>query len=164
MSGAAPEELRSIEELKYSYVRHLDTKRWEDLAALFTEEATASYGGGAYRCSGREEIMSFLVRNMGSDSMHTAHRVSQPEIEVVGERATGRWALDDTVIDQRLGVFISGAAFYEDSYVRSGGRWLIESTSYRRLFEYLVPLSDLAHFSLTASWWGTDGRSTLPAG
>ena len=164
MSTSGSDDALALRELKYAYVRHLDTKSWDDLAGLFTDSATASYGGGAYRCEGRQEIMSFLVRTMGNESMHTAHRVSQPEFDIGGDVARARWALDDTVIDQHLGVFISGAAFYEDRYVHTGGRWLTDSTSYRRLFEYLVPLSDMPHFSLTASWWGTDGRSTLPAG
>ncbi|MCZ7628500.1 MAG: nuclear transport factor 2 family protein [Microthrixaceae bacterium] len=59
-------------------------------------------------------------------------------------------------------MFISGAAFYEDTYLREDGRWLIASTGYRRLYEYLVPISAMPDFSLTASWWSTDGRSTLP--
>lgn len=161
MSSDADRE--AIEALKFRYVRFLDTKQWDDLALLLTEDAQASYGGGAYVRSGREAIIEFLTTNMGSPSLHSSHRVGQPEISVSGESATGRWALNDTVIDESAGVFIAGAAFYEDTYVRVGGAWLIARTGYRRLFEYLVPLSEWGSFSLTASWWGTDGRSSLPA-
>jgi ketosteroid isomerase-like protein len=152
----------SIAELKYRYVRYLDTKQWESLADLFTEDATASYGGGAYVYEGREAIMEFLVTNMSSETLHTAHRVGQPEITVSGTVATGRWALSDTVVDTTLGVFISGAAYYEDTYARTEDGWLIATTGYRRLYEYLVPTASMADFSLTASWWATDGRSMLP--
>lgn len=162
MSGAHFTDEHDIADLKYRYVRHLDTKQWESLEDLFTEDATASYGGGAYVCDGREAIMEFLVTNMSSQTLHTAHRVGQPEIAVSGSTATGRWALSDTVVDTALGVFISGAAYYEDTYVKTEGGWRIASTGYRRLYEYLVPTSAMADFSLTASWWATDGRSTLP--
>ncbi len=159
---AARSDEQAIAELKYRYVRLLDTKQWEDLAGLLAPDATASYGGGAYQRSGRDEIMEFLTRNMGSETLHTAHRVGQPELTVRGDVAEGRWALSDTVIDMSLGVFISGAAFYEDTYVRGDGGWLISSTGYRRIYEYLLPIASMENFSLTASWWATDGRSEIP--
>lgn len=162
MSGSSFSDEHDIADLKYRYVRYLDTKQWESLKGLLTEDATASYGGGAYICEGRDSILEFLVANMSSETLHTAHRVNQPEIAVSGDVATGRWALSDTVVDATLGVFVSGAAYYEDTYVRKAERWLIASTGYRRLYEYLVPTSSMADFSLTASWWETDGRSTLP--
>jgi hypothetical protein len=162
MTGTQFTDEQAIADLKFRYVRHLDTKQWESLKDLLTEDATASYGGGAYLCEGREAIMDFLVTNMSSHTLHTAHRVSQPEITVSGSAATGRWALSDTVVDTTLGVFISGAAYYEDTYVETEDGWRIASTGYRRLYEYLVPTSAMADFSLTASWWETDGRSTLP--
>ena len=157
-------DLSELEELKYRYVRFLDTKQWDALGRLFVEDASASYGGGAYRAEGRDEIMSFLVTNMGSESFHSSHTVGQPELIIDGDSATGTWALNDVVIDTELGVYISGAAFYEDTYVRREGEWLIATTGYRRSFEYLVPISDMEHFQLTASLWGTGGRSSLVAG
>ena len=170
MSGDEHElllELRAIEEikaLKYKYLRCLDTKDWEGIAEVFTPDATAAYSGGAYSATGRDEIVGFLVRNMGSETFHSSHRCTHPEITVDGETASGTWALDDTVIDATLGILIQGAAFYSDTYVRVGDRWLISSTGYRRSFEYLVPLADLPNLTLTASWWATGGSSTLPAG
>lgn len=161
------EELKAIEEikaLKYAYLRCLDTKDWDGIAEVFTPEAVAAYSGGAYSAEGRDQIVAFLVRNMGSETFHSSHRCTHPEIRLEGDRATGTWALDDTVIDETLGILIQGAAFYEDTYLRRDGRWLIHRTGYKRSFEYLVPLSDLPNLSLTASWWGTGGSSTLPAG
>jgi len=157
-------EVEQIKALKYAYLRCLDTKDWEGIAEVFTADATAAYSGGAYCAEGRDAIVDFLVRNMGSETFHSSHRCTHPEIKVTDDTATGTWALDDTVIDTTLGILIQGAAFYEDSYVKEGGRWLISTTGYRRSFEYLTPLSDLPNLTLTASWWGTEGRSTLPAG
>jgi len=39
--------------------------------------------------------------------------------------ARGTWALEDTVIESRVGFTLRGAAFYADEYVKQGGRWLI---------------------------------------
>ncbi len=161
-----PDELCDIEEIKavkYAYMRCLDTKDWEGIAEVFTADAEAAYSGGAYSAVGRVAIVDFLERNMGSETFHSSHRVSHPEIQVDGDTATGTWALADTVIDVELGILIQGAAFYQDTYVRQEGRWLISVTGYRRTFEYLVPTADMENLALTASWWGTDGASTLPA-
>jgi hypothetical protein len=58
------------------------------------------------------------------------------------------------------GITIRGAAFYTEEYVRQHDNWLISRTGYRGVYEELEPRADT--IQLTASWWGTDGRSSLP--
>ena len=153
-------EIEQIHQLKYRYVRFIDTKRWDELGALFTEDATASYGGGATTLSGRAAIMEFLTTSMASESMHTSHKVHQPEIALTGpDAATGVWALDDVVIMDDLGLVVRGASFYDDRYAKVDGAWRIAHTGYRRVFEEIEPRSP--EVRLTASWWATDGRSSL---
>lgn len=153
--------LREIETLKYRYVRLLDTKAWDELATLFTEDATASYGGGAYTYEGRDEILGFLRRNMDRPGQHTSHKVHHPEIELTGpDEASAMWGLDDVVVDVDFGITVRGAAIYSDRYRRDGGEWRIAHTGYRRLYEELQPRPD--DLALTASWFATDGRSSLP--
>ncbi len=48
MDAAELIEIEHIRQLKYRYLRFLDQKRWEDMAGLFTEDATAAYSGGKY--------------------------------------------------------------------------------------------------------------------
>ena len=153
-------EIEQIHQLKYRYVRFIDTKAWDQLGELFTEDATASYGGGATTLSGRAAIMEFLTTSMASESMLTSHKVHQPEVTLTGpDTATGVWALDDVVIMDDLGLVVRGASFYDDRYVRADGAWRIAHTGYRRVFEEIEPRS--ADVKLTASWWATDGRSSL---
>jgi uncharacterized protein (TIGR02246 family) len=153
-------EIAQIHQLKYRYVRCIDTKAWDELAGLFTDDATAAYGGGATTLSGRPAIMEFLTTSMASETMLTSHKVHQPEITLTGPgAATGVWALDDVVIMHDLGLVVRGASFYVDRYVKVDGAWLIAHTGYRRVFEELEPRSP--EVRLTASWWGTDGRSSL---
>ncbi|MFQ5699516.1 MAG: nuclear transport factor 2 family protein [Myxococcota bacterium] len=153
-------EIRRIEELKYRYLRCLDQKRWDEILECFTSDATAAYSGGRYSFRGRDEIVAFLRRAMGRESFLSSHRVHHPEIELTAaDRATGTWALDDCVVDVEHGVTIRGAAFYEDVYHKLDGRWKISHTGYRRSWEE-VEARDRVR--LTASWWGTGGRSELP--
>ncbi len=153
-------EITLIQQLKYRYVRCIDTKAWAELAELFTDDATASYGGGATTLAGRPEIMEFLTTSMASETMLTSHKVHQPEITLTGpESATGVWALDDVVIMDDLGLVVRGASFYDDRYAKVDGDWRIAHTGYRRVFEEIEPRSP--DVKLTASWWATDGRSSL---
>jgi len=45
--------------------------------------------------------------------------------------------------------------------VKVDGSWKFKKTGYKRVFEELEPRSP--ETQLTASWWGTGGRSSLPA-
>jgi hypothetical protein len=156
--------VEEISRLKYRYLRCLDQKRWAELGACLTEDATAAYSGGAYSFTGRDEIVAFVERSMGREDFLSAHRCHHPEIVVVSaEDATGTWALDDTVIIGEFDLLLHGAAFYEDRYRRVDGTWLIAHTGYRRTFEQVVPRASVEGLALTASWWGTDGRSQLAA-
>lgn len=160
-----PDDLVAIEEIKrvkYAYLRCLDQKDWEGLAEVFCEDATASYSGGKYTYSGRDDIVGFISRNMGREQFHSSHRVHHPEVDVDGDRATATWALEDIVLDTDWNFVLMGAAFYEDTYRREDGRWLIEHTGYRRSFEFMVPTSSWEGFTVTASWWATNGQSSLP--
>ena len=153
-------EIEAIKRLKYRYVRGLDQKLWDELEGCSTPDAMASYGGGAYEFEGRDAILAFLRDSMGAESFLSSHRVHHPEIDLTSPTtARGVWALDDVVILTELNVTVRGAAFYTDDYVKADGRWLILSTGYKRTFEEIQPRS--ADVTLTASWWGTGGRSSL---
>jgi SnoaL-like domain len=153
-------EIAQIHQLKYRYVRLIDTKRWDEIGELFTDDATASYGGGATELAGRDAIVEFLSTSMADEEMLTSHKVHQPEIALTGPgEATGVWALDDVVILGALGLTVRGASFYDDRYVKVRGAWRIAHTGYRRVYEEIEPRSP--EVKLTASWWGTGGRSKL---
>jgi uncharacterized protein (TIGR02246 family) len=147
-------ELRSIEALKYRYVRLIDTKAWDELEMLFVPDATATYSDGKYSFEGRDAIMAFLRESMASTNMLTSHKVHQPEIEVDGDRATATWALEDVVLHLDYNLRISGAAFYSDRYVKVDGEWKIEHTGYERVYEEMQPRAE--DIKLTARKWKPD--------
>ncbi|CAN5512980.1 nuclear transport factor 2 family protein [soil metagenome] len=163
--GLTPErlvELERIKRLKYAYLRCVDQKLYEELRTLLTDDATAAYGGGRHSYEGTDAIVDFIQGAMSDSGVHSSHRCTHPEIECQSAtEATGRWALLDMVIDTRFDLTISGAAFYEDRYVKQDGRWRIAHTGYKRSYEEIFPRGSVEGLRLTASWWLTDGRSEL---
>ena len=157
-------EIESIKRLKHRYFRCLDLKLWDEMPSCFVPEATVAYSGGKYSYEGVDAIMDFLTRSMSSEEFLSSHRATHPEIDVDGATATGTWAFDDFVIIGEFDIIVAGAGFYEDRYVKRDGDWLIEHTGYRRSFEQVIPRASIEGIALTASWWGTDGRSDLDPG
>lgn len=148
-----------IEKLKYAYCRFLDTKDFAAMCGLMVEDVTVTYGGGAITLTGRQAVEDYLSKAMGDPRMLTSHLVSHPEIDVDGDEATGRWSLVDTVIIEEHNLVIRGASLYEDRYRRTPEGWRIVHTGYKRLFEEMGPRPEGT--KTTASWFGTDGRSSL---
>ena len=154
MDLAALEEIRR---LKYRYLRCVDLKLWDEMADVFTPDATVDYGtralGQPVRLAGRDEIVAFLRDRLGPDII-TVHFGSQPEIDVDGDEASGTWSFEDTVIATEYRVLIKGAAFYQDRYARGGdGRWRISHTGYVRTYEVMMSLDDAPSLKFTANRW-----------
>jgi SnoaL-like protein len=154
MDLAALEEIRRV---KYRYLRCVDLKLWDEIAEVFTSDATADYGtpalGEPVRLAGRDEIVAFLRDKLGPGII-TVHFASQPEIDIDGSTATGTWSFEDTVIATEYGVVIKGAAFYQDRYaLGEDGRWRISHTGYVRTYEMMLSLADLPSLKITANRW-----------
>lgn len=162
------ERLEAIRQVKYRYLRCVDTKLWDEIGDTFTEDATVDYGTKAYgkplKMTGRDEIVEFFRTNLGPDIL-TVHAAGQPEITVEpgGETASGIWSFQDTVIATQFRVAVVGAAFYHDRYrLESDGRWRISHTGYRRTYEAMMSLDDLPSFKLIATL-NTDGDADAAA-
>lgn len=156
-------EIEAIKRVKYAYARCLDTKQWDDLAELVTDDVEASYSAGAYAFNGRDALLEFLRSSMGSETFHSSHHMHHPEIDLTGpDTATGIWALEDVVIDTTWNITVRGASFYTDTYRKgTDGRWRIATTAYKRTYEELQPRGNVEGLRLTASLWATGGRSEL---
>lgn len=157
-------EIEAIKQVKYRYFRFLDLKQWDDIATLFVPEATCAYSVGADPFEGRDAIVDFFRKSMGRETFLSSHKAHHPEITLTGpDTATAIWALEDWVIDTQWELDIRGAAFYNDDYVKRDGEWKILRTAYKRVMEELSPRAGRTGLQLTASYWGTGGRSSLPA-
>ncbi len=130
------DDVLDICELKHRYFRHLDLKEFDDLGALLTDDATATYGDVVDRLSGRPAIVEFLRGALGGSDIVSLHNGHHPEITFSDPmQATGRWYLVDRVFVPAADLEIGGSAIYDDLYVRSPAGWRIAHTGYRRIFE-----------------------------
>jgi SnoaL-like domain len=154
MDLVALEEIRRV---KYRYLRCVDLKLWDELAEVFTKDATADYGtpsaGRPLKLDGRDAIIGYLRENLGPDII-TEHFAGQPEIDIDGDRACGTWCFEDTVIATKYNVVIKGSAFYQDEYQRGAdGSWRMSHTGYVRTYEYSMSLKDVPSLTFTANRW-----------
>ena len=154
------EELEAIKRLKYKYIRCIDSKLWDELREVFTEDADAAYNKGEYTANGIDEVMEFLVGALTRTDVASMHNVHCPELELTSPTtAKGMWYLHDYVINpgEDNGAMpgrsiLQGAGFYSDTYVKQGGEWKIQSTGYERTFEYIRPYVDGEGVALRSRW------------
>jgi hypothetical protein len=136
MSTERLEDIEAIRRLKYAYFRLLDTKGFDELGELLTEDATSSYQSGELSQKGRAQIVAFLKQSLESPQMITMHTGHHPEISFESEtEATGTWYLEDLVIMPAADFELHGTAVYSDRYLKMDGRWRIHHTGYERIFE-----------------------------
>ena len=142
------EDIHEIQQLKYRYLRCMDTGNHEELATLFHPDVVVDVVGGSYhiQLNGRDAYVNFIRENIhaGIVAMHHGHH---PEIEILSDTtAHARWYLEDIFIDLEQKTRMQGSLIYDDDYVKVG-QWLLKSTSYYRVFEIVEKLDDI---SLTA--------------
>ena len=130
----ALEDVEAIRRLKARYAELVDARYAagavrpkpevdalaERIAALFTEDALWDAGGSLGLCRGRAAIRE----RMASPTLHfSRHYFVNPQIEVTGDAATGRWELiaPCTTRDDRA-MWMAGVE--DDRYERVGGEWL----------------------------------------
>jgi uncharacterized protein (TIGR02246 family) len=122
---AALEDREAIRRLVQDYRRHLDARDLQAYSELFADDGEWQGGTGYGR--GPRDIRSMLEAgldpNPPAPGVTTFHVVTDPVIDLDGDRATGTvmWALL-----QRGGVDspeIRLLGHYEDAYVRVDGQW-----------------------------------------
>jgi hypothetical protein len=144
-----PQDLVTIHEitqLKYRYMRSVDTQDWALLATVFTKNARTWYSMGLLTASGRDNIVAMLSGAM-KPSIFSSHIALHPEITLLSATtAKGSWRFEDVVhfseADPDLvisgiqgGERLIGAGYYYDEYEKEDGEWKIASTGYVRLFD-----------------------------
>ncbi|MBP2456000.1 nuclear transport factor 2 family protein [Mycolicibacterium lutetiense] len=146
------ESVEAIKQVKYRYLRALDTKNWDEFATTLAEDIVADYGaslGEDHRFTDRASLVDYM-RSSLSAGVISEHRVTHPEITMTGpDSASGIWYLQDRVIVPEHSLMLIGAAFYQDRYRRTSDGWKISATGYQRTYEATVSLSDLPSFAVT---------------
>ncbi len=133
------DDIEAIRQLKARYFRTMDTKDWDGMRQVFTDDVVidTSEAGGAV-ITGAEEFMAFLKDALGGAV--TVHQGHMPEIEVTSATtATGIWALNDIVIWPN-GLRLDGYGHYDETYEKEAGGWRIKSSKLTRLHtDFVVP-------------------------
>ncbi|OHU96452.1 nuclear transport factor 2 family protein [Mycobacterium talmoniae] len=143
-------DLDAIKQVKYRYLRALDTKHWDDFADTLTEDILGDYGsslGEELHFTNRADLVEYMRSSLGPGII-TEHRVTHPEISVTGDEASATWYLQDRVIVAEMNFMLIGAAFYRDRYRRTADGWKISATGYDRTYEATMSLAGL-DFKLT---------------
>lgn len=137
--------IEEIKQVKYRYLRALDTKHWDEFAETLTDDVVGDYGssmGKELHFTSRSELVEFMRSAMPAGII-TEHHVSHPEITVDADAGRAIWYLQDRVIVPEYNFMLFGAAFYNDCYRRTDDGWKICSTGYSRTYEATMSLEGL---------------------
>jgi len=126
------DDVEAIKQLKARYFRTMDTKDWDGMRQVFTDDVivdTSSSGGGVVE--GADEFLTFLRGVIGD--VVTVHHGHMPEIEITSATtATGIWAMED-MLRWPSGAEMHGYGHYHETYKKVDGQWRIKSTTLTRL-------------------------------
>jgi len=154
-------QIEAIKQLKYRYMRCLDSKLWDEMREVFSDDAVSHYDQGRHAFECPDAIIGFLRDTLGRPGVVSLHQVHHPEIEILNDReAKGTWYLHDFVLEFRRQQQITGTAFYRDTYVKRDGRWKIRSTEFERIYEISEPIGKRPN--VTYSYLETHGRRLPP--
>ncbi len=127
------EDIEEIKQLKAQYCAGCDDDHnSETICALFVDGGVWDWAGTA-TCNGKPEIKKFMDDLRASKRLRcTAHMVTNPQIEVNGDRATAHWRFimlhTDNVPASPTGVqYHRIIGYYQDDMVKVDGKWYFET-------------------------------------
>ena len=128
-----PEDRAAIEQLVIEYAYLLDHQRWQDVAALCTDDAVLFIRGR--EIVGQQGLDEWAARRAERPNRRTQHQMTLLRLEAVSEdEVHGTAALVLHVAKTGGGgTYVDLIGEYRDEYVRDGGAW-----KFRR--RRLVPL------------------------
>src|SRR6266446_2890139 len=129
------EEKDAIREVLAEYCFALDGGRYDDMAALFTEDGTwdTAFGAATGRAAIAAQARDIRVR-AGDHRPRAVHLVTNIAIALDGERAELRsnWTVVQNSSD---GPKIGSGGAYADQMVKQDGRWLFR---YRKIDRFIA--------------------------
>ncbi|HTT01707.1 MAG TPA: nuclear transport factor 2 family protein [Steroidobacteraceae bacterium] len=134
----AAEDIQAIKKLQRAYGYYVDKGLWEDVAALFTEDAVANYPAGVF--IGLPSIRQHLYMNVGGHAMGDLglgdgrlynHMNIQPvvHLDAGGKTARGRWRAF-AMFGNFGGAAVWAEGVYEMVYAKQNGVWKIHKLDY----------------------------------
>jgi len=136
------EDIKAIKTLQRAYGYYVDQAMWDEVADLFTDDATAEFAkGGVY--VGKERIRQFFYTVGGNKTgliygQLNEHIQLQPVVHLSadGNTAKARWR--DLIVAGQYGErAVWGEGPYENEYMKEGGVWKISKLHWYQTF--IVP-------------------------
>ena len=132
--------LDAIRQLKARYWRLMDTKQWDELFAVFTDDVVMDMRGAGSEGStarGPDAVVEYIRSHVGiATTVHMGHQV---EIDLASATtATAVWMFED-ILEWHDGSSFNGVralhgwGHYHDRYALTSGGWRIASTAVTRL-------------------------------
>lgn len=138
---AALEDIENIKRLKHSYcyiadAGTRDARKMEDFAELFVEDAWVDFDFmGVHK--GRHAVLSFYKDQVANILSYSAHMLTNPLIDLDGDRATGKWYVLVPNIFRAVNLATWLQGVYTEEYVKVDGRWKWQSITVR--FDHITP-------------------------
>ena len=139
-------DIDEIKQVKYRYLRALDTKNWDEFADTLTEDVTGDYGQSIGRGTPfhRPRRAGGVHADVAADRRSSPSTASPtPRSSLDGDEASATWYLQDRVIVPDFNFMLIGAAFYHDRYRRTSDGWKISATGYDRTYDATMSLEGL---------------------
>ncbi|GAA2410343.1 nuclear transport factor 2 family protein [Actinomadura vinacea] len=126
------DDIEALKQLKARYCRTLDTKDWDGMRQIFTDDVVMdTTGSGGTLITGADTFMAFVRDNL-ADRV-TVHHCHTPEIAITSpSTATGIWAMEDRV-QWPSGRELIGFGHYHETYEKTDGTWRIRTSKLTRL-------------------------------
>ncbi len=131
------DDIEAIRQLKARYFRTMDTKDWQGMRQVFTDDVVVdTRGAGGSVVRGADEFIAVL-QDLLSEAI-TVHQGHMPEIDLTSPTtASGIWAMNDIVIWSN-GMRLTGYGHYHETYEKVAGDWRIKSSTLTRLHQDLT--------------------------
>ncbi len=139
------EDTEAIKKLKASYC-HLvdaavagDSSKWDELLSHFADDAWVDFELlGRYE--GIENVGKLFKEVVASLLSYSAHMVSNPVIDVDGDRARGKWYVHVPLTGkaQNMAGWLQGR--YDEEYIKIDGEWKWKSMT--TTFDFITPYDD----------------------
>jgi uncharacterized protein (TIGR02246 family) len=132
------EDELAIRRILVDYAAFLDGRDYEAYANLFTPEGEWTNQGGGRK--GRDQIRAMLevMGPAGSPNAENYHLVSNPRIDLDGDRATATSRYLFVMRGPEGQPTPALAGIYRDEFVRQGGEWKIA----RRVADDIMPTAE----------------------
>ncbi len=138
------EDVEAIKTLKHAYFRCLTLSLRDELRTLLTEDVETSYSDGKYNFYNREELLNFLIDSNSEATSTVAYwMAAMPEIKLTGDNtAIGTWGMYHHYFKTDKGFINEIFVYYQDEYRKTDGRWQINKTGYKTVYDKVTMRSD----------------------